>query len=518
MKPKCTALSNHLGRSDESSPENYERSRLGHALRPFKRIWRSKSGKFLESPSQSIATSQRTSERVVSSRPSSVTAVEGHAPMSVDPGAPDTSLNVGLSELTNVPGLAKSTIDQIQAPSALSTVAVVGEPVAVVHCSPLVAVDGHTTTVRTPTPPSDRISQIPILIVTTHDPEDVSILDHQFSSDFTTNYDENIVTRIELFKFSSLITATEFHNTSDPATRVHMTCSNLFTARHDLVKLLQLWNHTLPDPLERLGETHTKDLIEKLRCGLYLCQCWTARVDSLRNHAIRAVDKKFWRYFDMQLKDIAECSLEELSKQLESILKQYLGEEQQESVGITQAPLDDLTASERAEYNRINKAMTKRPIRRTPIPEAWQENVEYQRLKGMMSRSCSGRSPIPLKWKGKGRQREESVDSRSISVSANVSTPARTRTHVRVDSAAQGTAVNPSRRPNIHIGEPIGKASVAVHPLTPLPSPTYNPSILPEHTTVTARRYQSRSLMTSKSTATLPRSWSPVGERRRKGQ
>jgi hypothetical protein len=361
--------------------------------------------------------------------------------MSADPGAPETSLPVGLSQSTNVHGLARLTVDQVQAPSTLSTTAVVGKPVAVVHCSPLVAADGHTAVVRAPIPPSDRILHIPILIVTARDSEDVSILDHQSSSDLTTKYDENIGTRIEVFKSSSLITAAKFHNTSDPATRVHMVCDNFFTARHDLIKLLLLWNQTLPDPLERLGETHTNDLIEKLQSGLYLCQWWTTRVDNLKNSAIRAVDKKFWRFFDMQLKDVADSRLEELSKQLECILKQYLSEEQQESAGKAYAPLSDLTASERAEYNRISKAMTKRPIRRTPIPQTWQENAEHRRLKGMMSESCNSRSPIPPKWKGKGRQHEESVDSKSIAVSADIPTPAETRTHMREDCSTSNWSI-----------------------------------------------------------------------------
>jgi hypothetical protein len=57
------------------------------------------------------------------------------------------------------------------------------------------------------------------------------------------------------------------------------------------------------------------------------------------------------------------------------------------------------TAPDKAEQTRLAKAVRKRPIRRAPIPENWQELAELHRLKELFFKRMKGRTPLPEEWK-----------------------------------------------------------------------------------------------------------------------
>ena len=89
------------------------------------------------------------------------------------------------------------------------------------------------------------------------------------------------------------------------------------------------------------------------------------------------------------------------------------------------------------------KALRKRPVRRAPIPETWQDVVELHRLEKLFFKQMKGRTPIPEEWKGKPSNEvasdddEGSVKSFVTAVSA-LDKKAGELEEKRIDSAGWG--------------------------------------------------------------------------------
>jgi hypothetical protein len=162
------------------------------------------------------------------------------------------------------------------------------------------------------------------------------------------------------------------------------------------------------------------------------------------------------------------------------------------------------TAPDKAEQKRLARAVMKRPIRRDPIPENWQEIAEKYRLEGLMYKPLKGRTPIPDEWKVRRSPNSayvddnESVKSFVTAVGEQDEDTGETESK-RYDSAAW---IVPSA------AQKSSTRDTAVAQV-PFPTPVYNHSAVKAHTAgpVIRQRLASNPILLSRKTFTFPCAW-----------
>jgi hypothetical protein len=166
-------------------------------------------------------------------------------------------------------------------------------------------------------------------------------------------------------------------------------------------------------------------------------------------------------------------------------------------------------AFEKAERKRLARALRKRPLRRTPIPETWQEIAEGQRLERLVYKPLKGRTPIPEEWKLQPSNDcvndKESVKSFVTAVSEQCEDGE--LGSKRADSASW-VATSADRE---------SSTWGAAVPQAPHPRPVYDHTALRAHTAgpMIRQRLASSPILLSRNAFTIPCAWPSSARTRR---
>ncbi|KAH9875327.1 hypothetical protein J1614_004819 [Plenodomus biglobosus] len=146
---------------------------------------------------------------------------------------------------------------------------------------------------------------------------------------------QQLLKRIEKFRFTHLIDPGFIKQLSDPYARVDMVCNNLLDIRCDMERLWSISCEVttgaasvavlrILEPWKRVGKEATATICDNLRHDIQLYWEWLHLVSGVGEGSEASMGQSWWADYDKKLEEIEELNTEELLAQIDVVRDCYL--------------------------------------------------------------------------------------------------------------------------------------------------------------------------------------------------